>query len=113
MTHRDALDGLFAAWRCGDALRSAAYFGLAGTYREARHEPIAGRAAIVEHFPKFFRDGPRWEFHVDDVLVEGDRAAVRYRFATVSDDGARTERAGCAFVEFADGTIEQWREYDG
>ena len=113
MTHREALDGLFAAWRTGDALRSGAHFGFAATYREARREPIAGRDAIVAHFTKFFRDGPRWEFHVDDTIVEEDRAAVRYRFAVTSIDGSWHERAGCAFVTFLDGTIAEWREYEG
>ncbi len=113
MTHHEALEGLFAAWRKGDALRSAAHFAPDATYREARRAPIAGREAIVQHFTKFFRDGPRWEFYVDDTLVEGDRAAVRYRFAVVSSEGAWAEHSGCAFVTFADGTIVEWREYEG
>lgn len=113
MTHREALDGLFAAWRTGDALRSGAHFGIAATYREARHEPIVGRDAIVSHFTKFFRDGPRYEFTVDETVVEEDRAAVRYRFAVVGIDGTWHERPGCAFVTFVDGTIVEWREYEG
>jgi uncharacterized protein (TIGR02246 family) len=113
MTHRDLLAGLFAAWRTGDALRSAAHFCLDGVYREAGREPLAGRAAIIEHFTRFFRDGPRFEFFPDDVIVEGDRAAVRYRFATLSDTHGRVEREGCAFVTFRDGTIAEWREYEG
>ncbi len=113
MKHREALDGLFAAWRKGDALRSGAHFAIAATYREARREPIVGRDAIVSHFTKFFRDGPRYEFHVDETIVEEDRAAVRYRFAVVDIDGAWVERPGCAFVTFSDGTIVEWREYEG
>lgn len=113
MTHRQLLDQLFAAWRRGDALRSAAHFAPDATYREAGRDPLVGRAAIVEHFTKFFRDGPRWEFHADETIVEGDRAAIAYRFAIVSDEGPWRERSGCAFVVFADGTIAQWREYEG
>jgi uncharacterized protein (TIGR02246 family) len=113
MTHRQALEQLFAAWRQGDALRSAAHFAVDGAYREARREPLVGREAIVEHFTKFFRDGPRWEFHADDTIVEGDRAAVQFRFSIVSPEGAWLERSGCAFVVFADGTIVEWREYEG
>jgi uncharacterized protein (TIGR02246 family) len=113
MTHRERLESLFTAWRSGDALRSAAHFAPGGVYREATREPIAGRDAIVAHFTKFFRDGPRWEFYVDETLVEGDRAAIRYRFATVSGEGAWLERSGCAFVTFVDGTIDEWREYEG
>jgi len=113
MTPREALGSLFAAWRTGDALRSGAHFAIAATYREARREPILGRDAIVAHFTKFFRDGPRWEFHVDDTLVEEERAAVRYRFAVTSVDGTWLERPGCALVTFANGTIVEWREYEG
>jgi uncharacterized protein (TIGR02246 family) len=113
MTHRELLEGLFAAWRNGDALRSAAHFSLDGVYREASREPLAGRDAIVEHFTRFFRDGPRWEFLADDIVVEGERAAVRYRFATISQPSGRIERSGCAFVTFRDGTIAEWREYEG
>jgi uncharacterized protein (TIGR02246 family) len=113
MTHREALDGLFAAWRNGDALRAAAYFALDAVYREAGRRPHTGREAIVAHFTKFFRDGPLWDFMVDDVLVEGDLAAVRYRFALIVWGGERVEREGCAFVTFRDGTIAEWREYGG
>ncbi len=113
VTTREALDGLFAAWRTGDALRSGAHFALEGVYREAGRAPLAGREAIVEHFTKFFRDGPRYELYVDDTLVEGERAAVRYRFAVEGKDGVWRERPGCAFVTFADGTIAEWHEYEG
>ena len=113
MTHRESLERRFAAWRGGDALVAGAHFAEDGTYREASREPILGRPAIVTHFTKFFRDGPRWEFHTDDVIVERDRAAVRYRFAIVSPEGARVERSGCALVTFRDGTILEWREYEG
>ncbi|MBD5653829.1 MAG: nuclear transport factor 2 family protein, partial [Candidatus Eremiobacteraeota bacterium] len=103
MTHRERLESLFSAWRTGDALRSAAHFATGGTYREAGREPLVGRDAMVAHFTNFFRDGPRFEFYVDDTLVDGDRAAVRFRFVTVSSEGVRLERSGCAFVTFADG----------
>ncbi len=113
MKTRESLESLFGAWRTGDALRSGAHFALDGIYREARGLPISGRAAIVEHFTKFFRDGPRWEFYVDDTLVEAERAAVRYRFAVEGTDGIWRERPGCAFVKFVDGTIAEWHEYEG
>ncbi len=113
MSPRETLEQLFDAWRRGDALRSAAHFALDGSYREAGRQPIVGRDAIVAHFTKFFRDGPRWEFYADETIVEGERAAVKYRFAVVSSDGAWLERSGCAFVVFTNGTIAEWREYEG
>lgn len=113
MTHREALDSLVAAWRTGDALRAAAHFVSEGSYREARREPIVGRDAIVAHFTRFFRDGPAWRMTVDHIIVDGDSAAVRYRFGLKGIDGEWREKEGCAFVTFADGTIAEWREYEG
>ena len=111
MTPREALAGLFAAWRNGDALRSAAYFAQDGTYREAGREGVVGREAIVAHFTRFFRDGPRFEFLPDETIVEGERAAVRYRFRIAGPGDRWHETHGCAFVLFGDGTIREWREY--
>jgi ketosteroid isomerase-like protein len=110
---REALDGLFAAWRRGDALRAVAYFAPDGAYREAGREAILGREAMTEHFTRFFRDGPPWHFVVDDVVVEGDRAAVSYRFEVEGDDGSWRAQPGCAFVTFTGGAIAEWREYEG
>jgi uncharacterized protein (TIGR02246 family) len=112
VTPRDALESLFTAWRAGDALRSAAHFASDATYREARGTAIEGRDAIAAHFTRFFRDGPHWRFEVDEVLVEGDRAAVRYRFSIEGPPGTWREKEGCAFAEFRDGTLAQWREYE-
>ena len=113
MKPREVLERLFEAWRAGDALRSAAHFAPDATYRETRHEPIEGRDAIVAHFTRFFRDGPQWRFEVDEVIVEGERAAVRYRFAVADSEGSWREKPGCAFVAFRDGTVAEWREYQG
>jgi len=113
VTHRESLADLFAAWQTGDALRSAARFALDGVYREAGREPIVGRDALVAHFTRFFRDGPHFALHIDDTIVEGERAAVRYRFAIAAPGGTWLEKPGCAFVRFADGTIAEWREYEG
>jgi uncharacterized protein (TIGR02246 family) len=113
MTHRETLERLFSAWSDEDALRSGAHFAVDAVYREAGRAPLEGRDAILTHFTRFFRDGPRFEFDAQEIIVEDDRAAVRYRFATVSRDGARVEREGCALVAFRDGTISEWREYEG
>ncbi len=113
MTLRESLAGLFESWRAGDALRSSAYFAPDAIYGEASRLPIVGRDEIVRHFTDFFRDGPRFAFDVDDTIVEGERAAVRYRFSTFDSAGRKRERAGFAFVRFANGTIVEWREYDG
>ncbi len=98
--HRATLQSLIEAWRCGDALRAAAHFSSDGRYGEAGAE--------------FFRDGPRWRFDVDDMILESDRACVVYRFAVEGAGVVWRERAGCAIVAFdAGGAIAAWREYEG
>ncbi len=109
-----SLASLIEAWRQGDALRAAAHFAQDGTYGEAGREPLQGREALVSHFTRFFRDGPRWRFDVDETLIDGERACVVYRFGIEGTGGAWRERAGCAIVFFdADGAIAAWREYEG
>lgn len=110
----EALDGLIDAWRSGDALRAAAHFSDDGEYGEAGRTPLVGRDAIVDHFTRFFRDGPRWRFEVDDTIAAGLRACVVYRFAVEGTGGVWRERAGCAVVRFdPNGAIAAWREYEG
>jgi len=114
VTRTSALESLIGAWRSGDALRAAAHFALDGRYEEARHDAIVGRDALVQHFTHFFRDGPRWQFDLDDLFVTGDRACVVYRFRIEGHGGSWSERAGCAVVRFdVAGAVASWREYDG
>jgi uncharacterized protein (TIGR02246 family) len=113
MTPRETLAGLFAAWDAGDAVRAAAHFAPDATYREAKHDPIVGREAILAHFTRFFRDGPRWRFVPEETTVEGERAAVAYRFEIFSDIGGWSSRRGCALVHFSAGALTAWREYEG
>lgn len=113
MKLQQLLESVIEAWRQGDAHRACAFFAPDGTFHEAGREPILGRDAIYEHFQRFFRDGPLWRFDVDEVLVQGDRAAVCYRYAVKGAGGSWRERAGCAIVHAADGLIGLWREYQG
>ena len=52
---------------------------------------------------------------MDDVIADGDRACVVYRFVLSEGDGkGRLERAGCALVRLdGRGHIAEWREYEG
>ena len=113
MNVSEVLDSLFIAWRNGDALRAGAHFALDARYQEARREPIVGRDAIVQHFTAFFRDGPEWRFHLEEILTDTNRAAVRYRFEIAEADGSWRTRTGCAFATLRDGTLTEWREYEG
>jgi len=113
MSVGEVLERVFDAWRKGDALYAAAHFAPEATYQEAGREPLAGREAIVQHFTRFFRDGPHWRFDVEEMIVEPPHAAVVYRFAVEGTPGTWRERAGCAIVTVERGAITAWREYEG
>ena len=112
MTVRSLVEELIAAWQANDAHRASAFFAVDGVYHESGRAPIVGRDAVFAHFQRFFRDGPAWRIDVDEILVEGDRAAVTYRFATAAD-GTWHSRDGCAMVRTIGGLLALWREYHG
>jgi nuclear transport factor 2 (NTF2) superfamily protein len=113
VTAEETIRELIGAWQANDALRASAFFAPDARYHESGREPIAGRAAIAEHFTRFFRDGPLWRFTVEELLVVRERAAVRYVFGVKGDGGAWHERAGCAWIVLRGGLVELWREYQG
>jgi uncharacterized protein (TIGR02246 family) len=106
------IEELIGAWQANDALRAAAFFSPGAVYHETGQMPIVGREAILEHFTRFFRDGPAWRIDTDDVIVEGERAAVAYRFSTTVN-GTWVTREGCALVRSEGGLVALWREYHG
>jgi uncharacterized protein (TIGR02246 family) len=111
VTAHETIRELVGAWQANDALRAGAFFAPDGSYCESGRDAVRGREAIVAHFTRFFREGPPWRLDLDDVIAEGDRAAVAYRFAVKGDAAGWNERAGCAFVRLRDGLVEEWREF--
>jgi uncharacterized protein (TIGR02246 family) len=110
MTLRDLIDELVGAWQSGDAHRAAAFFAPDGVYQESGRAALTGRDAIFAYFARFFRDGPAWRFDIDDVIVEGERAAVIYRFE-INAGGTWRSHDGCAIVERDGALVVRWREY--
>jgi predicted SnoaL-like aldol condensation-catalyzing enzyme len=113
MKPREVILELTEAWRANDSLRASAFFTVEGRYHESGRDPVVGRERIAEHFTRFFRDGPPWRFELDEMIIDGDRAAVAYRFSIKGDGERWRERAGCAVVRLTGGLIEEWREYQG
>jgi len=113
MTTRDIIDEVIASWLTYDALRASALFAPDGVYAEAGREAIVGRPAILEHFQRFFRDGPTWRFEVDDIVTEGTRAAIVYRFHVKDATERWSVRPGCAFARTNGELITEWREFSG
>ena len=112
MSLRELIEELVGAWQSGDAHRAAAFFAPDGVYHESGEEPLVGRDAIFTHFARFFRDGPAWRFEIEEIIVEGERAAVAYRFG-VNRNGVWITSGGCALVLRKDSLVAQWREYRG
>jgi limonene-1,2-epoxide hydrolase len=110
VTLRELIEELVGAWQSGDAHRAAAFFASDAVYHESGEEPLVGRDAIFAHFARFFRDGPAWRFEIEEIIVEGERAAVGYRFG-VNRDGVWSTSSGCARVRREGSLIAQWREY--
>jgi ketosteroid isomerase-like protein len=111
----DGLATVLAAFARGDLRAATAGFAEDAEYREARKPALQGQAAVAAHFARFAASGAAWEFLVDDVIADGDRACVVYRFVVPGGDGGgRLERAGCALVRLdGRGQIAEWREYEG
>ena len=111
----EGLASVLAAFARGDLSAAAAGFADHAEYRELRKPALHGQAAVGEHFARFAAAGTTWEFLVDDVIADGDRACVVYRFRAGEGDGeGRLERAGCALVRLdGRGHIAEWREYEG
>jgi ketosteroid isomerase-like protein len=110
-----ALATVLDAFARGDLAAAAAEFAEHAVYREARKPGVRGQPAVAAHFARFAASGTAWRFLVDDVIVDGDRACVVYRFAVPGGDGTGwLERAGCALVRLdGRGHIAEWREYEG
>lgn len=108
----ETIEELVRAWMRGDAWRASAFFAPDAVFHEAGREPIHGRDAIAAHFARFFRDGPVWRFTIDDVIADGERAALAFRFELRIADEWR-ERAGCALVRREAALLTEWREYQG
>jgi ketosteroid isomerase-like protein len=109
-----ALANVLDAFARRDLAAAAAQFADDGAYCEARKPAVHGRASIAAHFARFAASGAAWEFTVDDVIEEGERTRVVYRFAVEGDGESRLERAGYALVRLTGrGQIAEWREYEG
>jgi ketosteroid isomerase-like protein len=110
----DALATLLDAFERRDLDAAAGCFAADAAYREPRRAPVLGRAAIAAHFARFAAAGRDWRFEVEEVISNGRRACVVYRYAAEGGGEAGRERAGCATVRFNEhGRIAEWREYEG
>ncbi|NER32690.1 MAG: nuclear transport factor 2 family protein [Oscillatoria sp. SIO1A7] len=82
-----------------------------GTMRENR---LAGKAAIQKATVNYLAVLAEVKIEIRRIVVEGEQAAVEWRWC---DRSLATGRDRCAdnaiFIEFNSGLIARWREYKG
>jgi predicted ester cyclase len=110
-----------SAFKRQDAEGLAADHAMEGTFESPAHGVVTGRPAIGDVYRYWFTAFPDLQITWDEALVDGDRAAVFWRFAGTSRGpffgvvgaGSRVELRGAAEYRFADGLIVSVRHiYD-
>ena len=88
---RDAVLGYLAALNAGDAdgVAGRVTADFVNEHTSARGSSLTGRAAYRERLPGFLAAFSGLRYEVEDLLVDGDRAALAYRMtALMQRDGA-------------------------
>lgn len=80
---RDAVTAYLAALNAGDpdAVAASVTEDFVNEHTSARGSSLVGRAAYRERLPSFLGAFAGLHYDVEDVLVDGDRAAVAYRMS--------------------------------
>lgn len=94
----------------GDAESTVALFGEHATYRRPGYDEIRGREALLRFYggERVIASG---RHTVDEVIVDGDHAAVRGRFAGELRDGSRVEVGFADFLHYEAGLIADRTTY--
>lgn len=101
------------AWRDRDASALAAGHAEQGTVHSPMSGVVNGRDAIERLYHSWFRAFPDLEVRHEELLVDGDRAALYFtirgthegEFMGLAGNGRRFETKGASFHELADGLI--------
>ena len=119
---RTAVLAYLAALNAGDADAVAACVSedFVNEHTSARGRTVSGRQAYRERLPAFLAGFPGLRYEVEDLLVDGDRAALAYRMtAEMVVDGGRAPVAVRGVFRFRvrDGLIasrgDAWDGEDG
>jgi len=106
-----------AAFKALDADTLSADHALEGTLESPAHGLVVGRKAIADVYRYWFTAFPDLQLTWDAPLIDGDKAAIFWRFAGTSHGpffgalgaGSRVELRGAAEYDFADGAIQSVR----
>ena len=105
------------AFKSQDVDRLAADHALESSFESPAHGVVVGRAAITDVYRYWFTAFPDLQLTWDEPLIDGDMAAVFWRFTGTSHGpffgalgaGSRVELRGAAEYHLADGEIQRVR----
>lgn len=118
---RDEMEALFsrrqAAWKSHDAAALAADHSEDCVVESPFAGAVTGRAAIERIYRSFFTAFPDLDFRGQELLIDGDRAALRWTnvgthvgdFMGISASGRRFQSTGVFLYQFRDGQIVRER----
>ena len=122
---RDEIAAFFAArqaiWNARDPIALAACHALDATVDSPMFGRLLGRPAIQDSYESLYMKFPDWDFHIDDLLIDGNRAAQSFtvnathvgEFMGLPGTNRRFQIQGVRLFEMGDGLIQrEKRMYD-
>jgi steroid delta-isomerase-like uncharacterized protein len=112
LTARELVAEYLAAFSSGDPQMVAALVtdDFENVHRSSLGESSSGRAEYLERLPGFLAAFRDLRYEAEDVVVEGDRAAVDYRMTAIHR-GVNLDMRGAMHFTVADGRIARRVDY--
>jgi len=92
-------------------------FTVSGSYHDLFFGPHEGQPALREMFERMFREGRDYQWRMDTIVTEAQRAAAEWTFgytvgaAVPRSEGRRIRFRGMSLFELEGGRIAAYREY--
>ena len=122
---RDEIAAFFAArqaiWNARDPVALAACHALDATVESPMFGRLQGRPAIQDSYESLFMKFPDWDFRIEDLLIDGNRAAQSFtvtathvgEFMGLPGTNRRFQIQGVRLFEMGNGLIQhEKRMYD-
>jgi ketosteroid isomerase-like protein len=108
---RICAEQIFAAMNSRDVSELTPYIAEDATFDFPGAGCITGKKRILLFFKILFRKYPRLFFHIDDIIVEGERACAVWSNEGDNAQGAPYQNRGITLVRTADGKITFISDY--
>ena len=108
---RICAEQIFAAMNSRDVSELTPYIAEDATFDFPGAGCITGKKRILLFFKILFRRYPRLTFHIDDIIVEGERACAVWSNEGENAQGASYRNRGITLVRTADGQITFISDY--